>query len=137
MRTNPKAENAGTAISLEHTRRRHRSKLERRQIVEETCVPGASVAVIARSHGVNANQVFNWRKLYREGRLGVQPAAAAAQFLPARIIETSQIEQRRPESNPSSEYSGAIDIEIGDVRVRITGSADPGCIRAALEQLRR
>ena len=47
-----------------------RSKLERRQVVEETMQPGApSVAVIARAHGVNANQVFNWRKLYQAGRL--------------------------------------------------------------------
>jgi transposase-like protein len=46
---------------------RYRSKRERRQIVEETLQPGASVAVIARRHGVDANQVFHWRKLYREG----------------------------------------------------------------------
>ena len=31
---------------------------------------GASVARVARRHGVNANQVFYWRKQYREGRLG-------------------------------------------------------------------
>ena len=48
-------------------KRRHRSKEERRRIVEESLVPGASVAVIARTHGVNANQVFHWRKLYRRG----------------------------------------------------------------------
>jgi hypothetical protein len=34
-------------------------------VVEETLQPGGSVAVIARQHGVNANQVFYWRKLYR------------------------------------------------------------------------
>ena len=45
------------------SKRRHRSKEERRRIVEESLVPGASVAVIARTHGVNANQVFHWRKL--------------------------------------------------------------------------
>jgi transposase-like protein len=41
------------------------------------------VAVIARQHGVNANQVFHWRKLYREGRLEVEPAAA--RLVPVRI----------------------------------------------------
>lgn len=117
------------------TNRRHRSKLERRQIVEETFVPGASVAIIARSHGVNANQVFQWRKLYREGLLDVQ--STATQFLPARIVDSGHIEQRQTEAKPNSEYPGAIDIEIGSVRVRITGSADPNCIRAALEHLRR
>lgn len=39
--------------------------------MEETLLPEASVAVIARRHGVNANQVFHWRRLYREGRLDV------------------------------------------------------------------
>lgn len=46
------------AAHPEQPSRRHRSKQERRQIVEETLKPGASVAVIARRHGVNANQVF-------------------------------------------------------------------------------
>jgi len=64
-------------------KRRYRSKQERRKIVEETLQPGASVAVIARQRVVNANQAFHWRKLYREGRLGVEPAAA--QLLPVRI----------------------------------------------------
>src|SRR6516164_2233468 len=56
-------------------KRQYRSKQERRQIVEETLQPGASVAVIARQHGVNANQVFHWRKLYPEGRLGLEPSS--------------------------------------------------------------
>ena len=90
--------------------------------------------MIARSHGVNANQVFNWRKMYHDGRLDVQPSAT--RFLPARIIGSSHIEQQRTGTKPPGVYSGAIEIEIGDVRVRITGSADPGCIRAAIEQLR-
>jgi len=43
---------------------------EKRRIVEETLESGASVARVARRHAVNANQVFYWRKKYREGRLG-------------------------------------------------------------------
>ena len=50
-------------------KRRHRSKQERRAIVEETLKPGASVSRVGASHDVNANQVFGWRKLYREGGL--------------------------------------------------------------------
>jgi transposase len=61
-------------IAVERASRRHRSKQERRQIAEESLQPGASVAVVARGHGVNANQVFQWRKLLREGRLDVAPA---------------------------------------------------------------
>src|SRR5215470_8189535 len=60
----------GTVVQLKDGRtRQFRSKQERRQIVEETLKPGASVAVVARAHEVNANQVFLWRKQYREGWL--------------------------------------------------------------------
>ena len=53
-----------------HTKRRRRTVEEKRRIVEETLEAGASVARVARRHAVNANQVFYWRKKYREGRLG-------------------------------------------------------------------
>jgi transposase len=134
MRSNSNSGSIEAAIASGRAKRRYRSKLERRKIVEETFVPGTSVAVIARSHGVNANQVFNWRKMYHDGRLDVE--SSATQFLPARIIDSSHVKQSAG-TRPHGAYSGVIDIEIDDVRVRITGSADPGCIRAALEHLRR
>jgi transposase-like protein len=42
--------------------RQLRTIAEKRQIVEETMVEGASVARIARAHGVNANQVFYYSR---------------------------------------------------------------------------
>ena len=50
--------------------RRQYSIAEKRRIVEESFQPGSSVARVARAHGINANQVFSWRRLYRRGRLG-------------------------------------------------------------------
>src|ERR1700722_15682131 len=50
--------------------------------VEETLVAGASVSKVARRHDVNANQVFYWRKLYREGQLG---GDRTTQLLPVRV----------------------------------------------------
>ena len=51
------------AASVRRGGRRQRFSLEhKRQMVEATLVPGASVARVARDHGVNANQVFAWRK---------------------------------------------------------------------------
>lgn len=50
----------------------------KRWIVEQTFVAGASVAQVARKHGVNANQVFDWRKRYREGTLVSRRKASKA-----------------------------------------------------------
>jgi transposase len=45
--------------------RRSWSAEEKRQIVDEAMASGASVAEIARRHGVNANLVFTWCKAAR------------------------------------------------------------------------
>ena len=66
--------------------RQRRSIAEKRRIVEETLAPGASVARVARAHGVNANQVFGWRRLYQAGRLGEQKAGM--KLLPVRVSES-------------------------------------------------
>uniref|UniRef100_A0A1I9YQV6 Transposase n=1 Tax=Paraburkholderia sprentiae WSM5005 TaxID=754502 RepID=A0A1I9YQV6_9BURK len=50
-------------------RRRRRSAEEKLAIVRETFEPGATVSGVARHHQVNANQVFAWRKRYRDGSL--------------------------------------------------------------------
>lgn len=42
---------------------------EKRRIVQETLRDGVSVSSVARAHGVNANQAFQWRRLYRDGLL--------------------------------------------------------------------
>jgi transposase len=119
------------AVAAEPTlKRQYRSKQQRRQIVQETLQPGASVAVIARQHGVNANQVFYWRKLYREGRLGVTPPAA--ELVPVRIAEVMS-----GEPVPPKLHAGVIMVELGRARIRIEGSVDPENLRLVLERVGR
>jgi transposase len=66
--------------------RQRRSIAEKRRIVEETLIEGASVARVARAHGINANQVFGWRRLYLAGRLGERKPAM--KLLPVRVSES-------------------------------------------------
>jgi transposase len=120
------ARNAEVVIAEPPATRRHRSKQERRRVVEETLQPGASVAVIARRHGVNANQVFHWRKLYREGRLDATP-----QLVPVRVAEVVS------EQAPAKLYGGVILVELGRARIRIEGSVDTENLRLILERVAR
>jgi transposase len=122
--------NTEKEVAVERPLRRHRSKAERRQIAEESLQPDVSVAVLARRHGVNANQVFQWRKLLREGRLEVKPAAG--QLMPVRIAEILE-----ETSKPLPQPTGAIQIEVGRVRIRVEGCVDPTALQIILEQLGR
>jgi transposase len=127
---------SATAVTLKNGgTRRFRSKQERRRIVEETLKPGASVSQVARAHDVNANQVFYWRKLYREGQLEVEQSSGT--LLPVRVAN-SVLSLRTPTRRQGKpKRAGIIDIDLGHARVRIEGAADPECVRAALEGLIR
>jgi len=116
--------------------RQRRSIAEKRQIVEETLAAGASVARVARAHGVNANQVFGWRRLYRAGRLGEQ--RPGVKLLPVRVTERNPapvvVEHGFTDFSPPQ--AGTIHIELRQAQVRIEGNADPALVRVLLECLR-
>ena len=69
---------------------------EKRRIVELTLVPGASVARVAQAEGVNAHQVFLWRRAYRNGEM--LPADSTA-LLPV-VIEAEDSRSAEITLNP-------------------------------------
>ena len=107
---------------------RHHQPEFKRAVVEETLRPGASVALIARKHGINANQVFHWRKLHREGQLG----DASSAMLPVTIDPEVAVD--RPNG---VQASGSLLIESERLRVRIEGRPDAETLRVVLAELRR
>ena len=123
----------GPGVVVRQVRKR-RSAAEKRLIVEQTLELGASVARVARAHGLNANVVFHWRRLYREGKLAAE-SAQAMKLLPVSIAEREVVERQLDVVVPAS--CGSIHIELpGEVRISVEGLADPAAIRAVLESLR-
>ena len=115
-------------------KRRRYSIAEKRRIVEESFQPESSVARVARAHGINANQVFSWRRLYQRGRLGgnTRPAPAA-ELLPVSIIDSPAAPTPAPTA--SSVPAGTIQLQLPRGRLRIEGVVDPHCLRVVLECL--
>jgi transposase len=116
--------------------RQRRSIAEKRRIVEETLVEGASVARVARAHGINANQVFSWRRLYRAGRLGERKPAM--KLLPVRVSESlpGPLPVERRCADLPKPQPGTIHIELRQAQLRIEGHADAALVRVLLECLR-
>lgn len=108
------------------SRRRFRSIEEKVRIVEEAERPGISVAEVARRHGLNANLLFSWRRLHREGLLTRHTRKRTA-LLAVQVNTASQT----PISVPSS--TGVIEIELPNgVRLRVKGEVDQGQLSAVL-----
>jgi transposase len=94
--------------------------------VEQTLEPGASVARVARAHGLNANVVFHWRREYREGKL------AETGLVP--VVVTGDVASA---ARPSSVSASSIRIDLPDgVVISVEGRVDPTLVRMIVESLR-
>lgn len=115
-----------------HAPRRLRSLAEKRAIVEETLEPGASVAVVARRHEVNANLVFGWRKLYRAGLL-IDTTAAPAALVPVRTKRATRPKVCAPRLPEAA--ATVIDIILPKGRIRLSGEIPAHLLHQMIETL--
>jgi transposase len=112
---------------------------EKRRIVEDTLSSTRSLASLARQHGVNANQLFSWRKQYHAGQLCEDQFAEPArcvQLLPVSVavddplaVEQEQIKTLAPRLTMNIEIPGR-------ALVSVEGAIDATFIRAVLDGLR-
>ena len=121
-------------------RRIFRGVEEKLRIVKLRLEPGASVASVALANGVNANQVFRWKRQYERGDLGQHRSKPATALVPVTIAAETKV-AKLPEASqpwPAPPCAGSITIEFpGRALLSIEGAADPGVIRAVLESLSR
>jgi transposase len=119
--------------------RRFRSLSEKRRIAELTFAPGASVALVARVHGVNANQVFKWRRELKRGEL-VEPSTGSTALLAVSLSTPSERANEivEPGAKEQATAGGAIHIEFpGRAMISVESGADAGLLRSILESLRK
>ena len=119
--------------------RRRRPVSEKLGIVRLTMEPGASVAEIARAHGVNANQVFKWRRLFEKGQLADEARRTTA-LLPVTVSAEVEATSESTEVAAGEQRSsgGAIHIELpGRAMISIESGADAALLRCVLESLRK
>lgn len=115
-------------------RRRNRAWPEvlKREIVAASFAPGASVSTVARHYDVNANQVFSWRKRYRD-----EPRAPAVRPAPQLMPVVVTAEQDADTTRPST-VAETIEIDLaGQYRVRVRTGVDAQALRRVLDVLER
>lgn len=90
------------------------------------------MARLAMEHGVNTNLLFKWRRALRAGEY--DPAG----LLPV-TVEAPMPEIERPTQAATPVIGaaavGAIEINVGDTRVRIEGSPNEATLRLVLQML--
>ena len=143
--------------ATDRPQRRKHSIAEKRRIVEATLVAGASVARVAREHGVNANQVFGWRRLYQRGLLGGNMPSVA--LVPVKVTESATAPVAPDPAvvatpagsielpgKPKGTYlrnadaappTGSIQLRLPKGQLRVDGAVDAALLRVLVECLLR
>jgi transposase len=115
----------------------------KQQLAKASCEPGVSIARLALEHGLNANMVHKWRRLYLAAMAATAPLVST-EFLPVTIAspETAMTElpdrvrSPRPAKPPvlkqATPSAGVIEIKFGGATVRIDGRADVSTLAAIL-----
>jgi transposase len=119
-------------------RRQRFTREQKRQIVEATLVPGASVARVAREVGVNANQVFAWRRSYKQGLL--EERDGSVKLLPVCVASeiSREVDGVLSAAHAHSPLAGSIHVEIpGKALLSVEGRANVESLRVILEHLLR
>jgi len=106
-------------------KRRFHSLGFKRKVVALTYVPGATVAEVARRHGLNDNMVFRWRRELRQGCEG----QAAQPFLPVEIT-ADPVAGQRGEAPPGPSPEAMMEVCFVDSRrLRLPLSLDDQTLR--------
>jgi transposase len=115
-------------------RRRRRTWTDtlKREIVAASFEPGASASVVARRYDVNTNQLFIWRRQYRNGLL-VPTGASGPALLPVTITDEPVAQKAAAPRD-----AGRIEIELpSGYRIRVDATIDGKALRRVLDALER
>jgi transposase len=135
-------------------RRRTRSLDERKRIVVEALAPGASVAAVARRHGLNANLIFKWIRRSCEGWrdqrrepakekpvVVVPPEGGAPTFVPVKLLALdapsapppSEVMARTARQTRRGAGRGAMEISLPNgAKVSLDADVDAEALRRVL-----
>lgn len=115
--------------------RRIWSAEEKAAIVAESYADGGTVCAVARRHALTQQQLFTWRRLAR----AMEQTEAPALFVPAVVgpvpPEPSLVVKPRPRTRRRVKLSG-IELEVGDVTVRVGADASSRAIAAVIRALK-
>jgi len=117
--------------------RHFRSLEDKLQIIAEARAPGASVAAVARKHGLNANLVFVWMRQQDQGVLTARTRQPRPKLLAVSVSPASATDEPRFDTvpRPSTEH---LEVTLPDgTCVRAFGAVPTERLERILRLLRR
>jgi transposase len=117
-------------------RRRIWLREEKVRIVAEIASSGDSVCAVARRHGLSAQQLFGWRRRLRDAE-AASAEVDGPEFVPAVVdADPSAVASRGALRSKAETIAAAIEVQIGEVKIRIGRGADAATLAMVLRALK-
>ena len=116
-------------------RRRWRTE-EKGRIVAQAVAPGAVVAEVARQHDLTPQQLSNWIKAAKEGRVMLPAPEPDGEFGEATDAAFVPVVAVQPPDAAAADAASFIEIVAGSVLVRVPLGADVRTLAAILRAVR-
>ena|SRR5690242_4618103 len=108
---------------------------EKVRIVGEIASSGDSVCAVARRHGLSPQQLFGWRRRLRDAE-AASVEAGGLEFVRAVVDADPPAVASRGDLRLKAEIAAPIEVEIGDVKIRIGRGADAATLAMVLRALK-
>ncbi len=108
---------------------------EKARIVLESFVPGTVITQLAQRHGCRPQQIHDWRRLTRTGKLAL-PAPVGGEAIPAFVPLLPDHSAPAPAAS-SAAIEASIVVEIADATVKISGHPGAEALAEVFSALRR
>ncbi len=115
-------------------RRRDWTDEQKLSIVAESCQDGVVISEVARRHGLQPQQLFNWRNEFRKREAARRMGCGTPAFAPVMIADdrpTAPAEAAAPVAEAPS-----IEIVLGGATVRTRGAVDAKALAAVLRAIK-
>ncbi len=106
----------------------------KQRLVAASCDPGISISKLALENGINANLLFKWRQLWREGKL-LLPSSESPQLLPV-TLDATAVQPEPPAEDPDA-LSISCEVTFRHGTLRLNGTVSEKLLTLLIQELKR
>ncbi|HGB4869504.1 TPA: transposase [Salmonella enterica subsp. enterica serovar Muenchen] len=116
----------------------------KQRLVAESCKPGVSISRLALDNGINANLLFKWRQLWRQGKLQLPSGVVTSEplLIPVTLepetapVPSATIQPSTPSAGDDI-FNASCEVVFRHGTLRLNGAITENLLAKLIQELKR
>lgn len=117
----------------------------KQRLVAESCKPGVSISRLALNNGINANLLFKWRQLWRQGKLQLPSGVVTNEplLIPVTLesettpVPAATIQSLAPSAGAETLLNASCEVAFRHGTLRLNGAISENLLATLIRELKR